>query len=95
MPDFPNVPTVAETIPDFLATGWAILVAPVGTSDAIVRKVSEDLYKAAKNANLDKKLAKLGSYTHPMLPDETVAFVRQQQNKWNPVLADIARTQQK
>ena len=95
LPDFPDVPTVAETIPDFLAAGWAILVAPVGTADAIVRKVGEDLYKVAKNPDLDKKLAKLGSYTHPMLADETTAFVHQQQNKWNPVLADIARTQQK
>src|SRR5260221_10382114 len=27
--DFPDVATVAETIPDFVATGWGILVAPV------------------------------------------------------------------
>ena len=93
--DFPDVPTVAETIPEFVATGWGILVAPVGTPEAIVRKVSEDLHQVAKNPELDKKLAKLGSYTHPMLADETTAFVHKQQNRWNPVLADVARTQQK
>ena len=93
--DFPDVPTVAETIPEFVATGWGILVAPVGTPDAIVRKVSEDLHQVASNPELDKKLAKLGSYTHPMLADETTAFVHKQQNRWNPVLADVARTQQK
>jgi hypothetical protein len=26
---------------------------------------------------------------------ETTAFVHKQQNRWNPVLADVARTQQK
>ena len=93
--DFPDVPTVAETIPEFVATGWGILVAPVGTPDAIVSKVSEDLYNVVQNPELEKKLAKLGSYTHPMLADETTAFVHQQQNRWNPVLADVARTQQK
>lgn len=93
--DFPDVPTVAETIPDFVATGWGILVAPVGTPDAIVRKVSEDLYKVVKNPELDRKLAKLGSYTHPMPAQETQAFVHSQQNRWNPVLADVARSQQK
>jgi len=93
--DFPDVPTVAETIPDFVATGWAILVAPVGTPDAIVRKVSEDLYKVSSNPELDRKLAKLGSYTHPMRADEATAFVHSQQNRWNPVLADVARAQQK
>jgi tripartite-type tricarboxylate transporter receptor subunit TctC len=91
--EFPDVPTMAETIPDFVATGWGILVAPIGTPEAIVRKVSEDLYKVVKNPELDKKLAKLGSYTHPMLADETLAFVHSQQNRWNPVLAEVARTQ--
>jgi tripartite-type tricarboxylate transporter receptor subunit TctC len=95
LPDFPDVPTVAETIPDFIATGWGILVAPVGTPDAIVRKVSEDLYKVAKNPELNQKLAKLGSYTRAMTADETLAFVQSQQSRWNPVLADVARAQAK
>src|SRR5689334_12828757 len=79
--DFPDVPTVAETIPDFIATGWAILVAPVGTPDAIVRKASEDLYKVAKNPDLNQKLAKLGSYTRAMTVDETLQFVHSQQDR--------------
>jgi tripartite-type tricarboxylate transporter receptor subunit TctC len=92
--DFPDVPTVAETIPDFIATGWGILVAPVGTPDAIIHKVSEDLYKVAQNSELNKKLAKLGSYTRAMTADETLAFVHSQQSRWNPVLADVVRSQQ-
>ena len=43
-------------------------MAPVGTSEAIVRKVSEDLRKVVVDPELDKKLATLGSYTHPMSP---------------------------
>jgi len=31
LPQFPDLPTVAETIPDFSATGWQVLVAPLGT----------------------------------------------------------------
>src|SRR4029079_963373 len=31
--EFPDVPAVAETVPGFQATGWAILVAPVGTPE--------------------------------------------------------------
>jgi tripartite-type tricarboxylate transporter receptor subunit TctC len=93
--DFPDVPTVAETIPEFVATGWGILVAPVGTPEAVVRKASEDLYKVAKSPELEKKLATLGSYTHPMLADQTTEFVHKQQGRWNPVLADVARAQKK
>ena len=93
--DFPDVPAVSETIPNFEATGWGILVAPVGTPEAIIRKVSEDLRKVVMKPELEKKLAKLGSYPHPMRADETTAFVVRQQNTWNPVLADVARKQQK
>jgi hypothetical protein len=37
---------MAETLPGFNPGGWLALVAPVGTPDAIVRKLSEDLREA-------------------------------------------------
>jgi len=33
--EFPDLPTVAETIPGFSATGWQVLVAPIGTPEKI------------------------------------------------------------
>jgi tripartite-type tricarboxylate transporter receptor subunit TctC len=91
--EFPDVPTVAETIPGFQATGWAVLVAPLGTPEAIIRTVSEDLRKVAEEPELQKKLATLGSYTNPMSPAEATAFVHKQQQTWQPVLDEIAKTQ--
>ena len=67
-------------------------MAPVGTPEAIIRKVSEDLRKVVVEPELDKKLATLGSYTNPMSPAETTAFVHKQQQMWHPVLDEIART---
>lgn len=91
--DFPNLPTVAESIPGFQATGWGILVAPIGTPEAVIRKVNKDLNQVANLPELNKKLAKLGSYTRAMSIDETTAFVHQQQQTWNPVLKEIAQKQ--
>jgi tripartite-type tricarboxylate transporter receptor subunit TctC len=91
--EFPDVPAVAETIPGFQATGWAVLVAPLGTPEAIIRTVSEDLRKVAEEPELQKKLAPLGSYTNPMSPAEATAFVHKQQQTWQPVLDEIAKTQ--
>ena len=93
--EFPDVPTVAETIPGFQATGWAILVAPLGTPAAIVKKVSDDLKKATEDKNLQTSLAKLGSYTNPMTAAEATAFVDKQQKTWQPVLDEIAQQQAK
>jgi tripartite-type tricarboxylate transporter receptor subunit TctC len=36
----PNVPTVAETVPGFVATGWWVLMAPPGTPAKIAEKLS-------------------------------------------------------
>jgi tripartite-type tricarboxylate transporter receptor subunit TctC len=88
--DFPDVPTVAETLPGFEAVGWQGLVAPVGTPDAIVRKVSEDLRKVLDQEEIKKQLASRGGYVRPMSPAEVIAFIRGQQQTWNPVLAELA-----
>ena len=93
--DFANVPTVSETIPELVATGWGALVAPVKTPDTIIQKVSADLYQAASQPELRRKLAKLGSYTRPMTPTEATEFVDAQQKMWAPVLAEIAQKQRK
>jgi tripartite-type tricarboxylate transporter receptor subunit TctC len=92
--DFPDLPAVSETIPGFSATGWAIMVAPRGTPDAIIGKIGKDLYDVTGEPELQKKLAKLGSYTRPMLAAEATEFVHKQQGMWNPVLADIVKKQQ-
>ncbi len=93
--EFPDVPAVAETIPGFQATGWAVLVAPVGTPEAIIRKISEDLHKAVAQPALGEKLAKLGSYTNPMSAAEATEFVHKRQAMWKPVLDRVAKHQPK
>src|ERR1700730_4325169 len=90
---FPDVPTVAETISGFQATGWAVLVAPIGTPEAIIDKISEDLRKVTFDPELQRKLAPLGRYTNPMSAAETTAFVHKQQQTWQPILDEIAKNQ--
>jgi tripartite-type tricarboxylate transporter receptor subunit TctC len=89
LPEFPDLPAVAETIPDFTAAGWLVLVAPVGTPAPIVSKVSADLYKVVSDADIKKKLATTGSYARSMTPEEVLAFVDKQQQTWQPVLQRI------
>jgi tripartite-type tricarboxylate transporter receptor subunit TctC len=84
--DFPGLPTVAETLPGVSATGWQVLVAPVGTPEAIIRKVSEDLHTIVTDPELKKKIAVRGSYTRAMSPAEATAFVQAEQAKWKPVV---------
>jgi len=90
LPEFPDLPTVAETIPDFSATGWQVMVAPNGTPAPILRKVSQDTAIVAEDAAVKHNLANLGSYSRAMTADAALAFVHQQQEMWRPVMEKIA-----
>jgi tripartite-type tricarboxylate transporter receptor subunit TctC len=90
LPEFPDLPTVAETIPGFAAAGWLIVAAPVGTPKPIIDKVSADIAKVVAAPEVKKKLSATGSYTHAMTADETGAFVAKQQDTWLPVLQTIS-----
>jgi len=90
LPDFPDLPTVAETIPGVTATGWQVMVAPNGTPEPILHKVAEDTARVAESAEVKQSLARLGSYSYAMTPAEALAFVHQQQEMWRPVQEKIA-----
>ena len=89
LPEFPNLPTVAETIPGFSAAGWQILATPLGTPQPIIGKVSVDLSKVENDPNLKERLATTGNYPHPMTPEQTLAFVQKEQETWLPMLQKI------
>jgi tripartite-type tricarboxylate transporter receptor subunit TctC len=90
LPDFPDLPTVAETVPGFVAMGWQGLMAPVGTPETIIRKASEDLRKVISDPALKAQLAGRGSYPVAMSPTEVTAFIQDQQRQWSPVLQQLA-----
>jgi len=86
LPDFPDLPTVAETLPGFAAGGWQGIVAPLGTPAAAIQKINESLRKVLGEPDLAKQLALRGAYVDPMSPSEVNTFINAQQEQWRPVL---------
>jgi tripartite-type tricarboxylate transporter receptor subunit TctC len=91
LPDFPNLPTVAETLPGFEAVGGQAVVAPVGTPEPIIAKVSADLRRVLEDPEIRKQFAARGAYVRPMTPAEVLAFIDAQQRQWEPILKRIAQ----
>ena len=87
---FPDVPTVAETLPGFAAAGWQVLLAPAATPPAIVNKANTDLNKALGDATVRQRLDQLVREIRPMSPAETLAFIQGEQKKWRPIVARVA-----
>jgi tripartite-type tricarboxylate transporter receptor subunit TctC len=86
LPDFPDLPTVAETFPGFVAGGWQGIVAPLGTPAADIAKVNEALKATLAEPDLAKQLALRGAYVDAMTPPEVNEYVNAQQAQWKPVL---------
>jgi tripartite-type tricarboxylate transporter receptor subunit TctC len=94
LPEFKDLPAVAETLPGFVAGGWNVLLAPVGTPEAIIKKASVDLNKALDDATVKAKFASLGAYLRPMTPAQVIAFAQEQQKTWRPVAEKVAAEMQ-
>ena len=86
LPFRPDVPTVAETVPGFVASGWFVLVAPPATPSAIVKKVNQDLRAVLAQPDIKEKLDALSISTRPMSPPEVTDFIHNEEALWKPVV---------
>jgi tripartite-type tricarboxylate transporter receptor subunit TctC len=91
LPGFENLPTVAETIPGFFVGAWTVMLAPLGTPDAIIRKVHADLRTALDDPDVVSKFAANGAFVRPMTPEQVTEFVQSEQKTWRPILEQVNR----
>jgi tripartite-type tricarboxylate transporter receptor subunit TctC len=91
LPGFENLPTVAETVPNFFVGAWNVMLAPNGTPDAIVRKVNADLRVALDDPEVRSKFQANGAFVKHMTPEEVTAFVQSEQKTWRPILEQVSR----
>jgi tripartite-type tricarboxylate transporter receptor subunit TctC len=90
-PQYPGLPTIAETVPGFEAMGWLALVAPPGTPAPVANKISADLRIVLARAELRQRFEELGTHIRPTTPEELAAFIREQQKIWQPVIAETVK----
>ena len=94
LPNYPDIPTVSETLPGFTSSGWSILVAPQGTPAAIVQKINADLRTVLGRPEVVRKIEELGNYTRPMTPQQLADFVRDERKLWGPIVKQVGATAQ-
>lgn len=58
---FPDIPSISETLPGYETMGWYSIVAPTGTPDPILDRVSAEIRKATNDPSFRATLTKLGS----------------------------------
>jgi len=82
LPSAPEIPTVAETIPGFDASGWFGVYAPAKTPPEIVGKLNVAINTALGDEDLKRKYAELGAITVGGPPAKLGAQVKSELVKW-------------
>jgi tripartite-type tricarboxylate transporter receptor subunit TctC len=87
----PEIPTVAETLPGYDASGWRGLMAPKGVPAQIVETINQAATADLADPAFKSKLADLGGIPMPMTPAEFGKFITADIEKWARVIkfADI------
>jgi tripartite-type tricarboxylate transporter receptor subunit TctC len=89
LPQLPDVPTVAETVPGFEAVSWFGLFGPAGIPPATVTKISEEV--RALFADPEFKKIYLDRYLFQSIagtPEALMSFVRSEEPKWRKIIRD-------
>jgi len=87
MTELPDVPTMAESgLPDLQLITWNGLVAPVGTPDAIVRRLNSAVNDGLKSAPIRETLAKFSSEPIGGTPQEFAEFIAAGSKQWTEIV---------
>jgi len=87
MPLIGEVPTIAEQgAPGFESGSWQGVLAPKGTPEAIVQKLSAELVRAIRNPEVRGRLAGQGAEVVTMTPQEQDQFFAQERKRWAAVV---------
>lgn len=85
-PSFPDVPTVAETVPGYETYTWNALFAPAGTPPEVVAKLNEAANTALKDPAVAGRMKDFSATIVGSTPEELGKHVTAELAKWSPVV---------
>ena len=83
----PDIPTFAEAgVAGVVVVNWYGLIAPKGTPQAIIDRISRETAKAMQSPDMMKRLVAEGSEAVGGSPQEFAAHIRAEHNQWSKVI---------
>ena len=82
----PDLPSVAEALPGYGASGWYGLVAPAATPKDVLARLNAEAVKALRSPDVADKLSGQGAEPAPGSPGDFAAFIRAEIDKWSKVV---------
>ena len=88
LPNFPDIPAVAETLPGYSFGGWFAIMAPAGTSPEVLARVNRDVNTVIRQPDIAERLLQFGIYEPGGTPEQLAQFIKsERENYGNAVRA--------
>jgi len=84
--DYPNVATLAETLPGVYADTWMGVAAPPGTPNEIVKKISDAIGQAFQSPDLRARILALEAEPLGSTPEQMRDIIKASTEQWGPVV---------
>jgi tripartite-type tricarboxylate transporter receptor subunit TctC len=82
----PDIPTMAEFVPGYEASGWYGIGAPKKTPTDIIDRLNKEINAALADPKMKARLADLGAVPMSMTPAEFGKFIASETDKWGKVI---------
>jgi tripartite-type tricarboxylate transporter receptor subunit TctC len=86
MAALPDMPTMAETLPNFVSSTWVGAFLPPKTPATIATRLNADFNEALKQPDIAKRFRDNGCEPYGTTPQATTAFVQAEAEKWTKVI---------
>ena len=86
MPDLPNVPTIAETLPGFAIAPWVGLIVPTGTPKEIVDKLVTESAAVMTDPSVVKQFNDQQLKVMLLEKEKFADLIRKDREKWGKVI---------
>jgi tripartite-type tricarboxylate transporter receptor subunit TctC len=88
-PNYPDYPTIAETVPGFTSGGWFGFVAPANVPKNVITVLNREMNAAMKLPDVRAKLEALGLEVWTESPEYLGALMKSEYEKYGKVARDI------
>ena len=87
-PQFPGVPTLAQTVPGYEVTSFNGIGAPRATPRAVVARLNRDIRAVLELVEVRKRVTEQGNDVTPSTPEEMAKKVETEITKWRRIVTD-------
>ena len=91
---FPDIPTIAESVPGYELTAWIGSFVPSGTPRAIVDRLNAEFRKALEHPDVSRILSAQTLDPMPMTPDEFAQRLKSDYEKYERIIRSTGARQQ-